>query len=236
LELPHHPPDTTLVQYMSPLQIESPDAEPKLAGMEALLSKMLPERMWVSKGQFHVQYVSSTPATTADVRKLETRLNKELKRRGAHRIGVCRTRSQLFEQAFDEIIRQVTITCDKRGKLLKRIHSEIRNRIETYETLFQSSNAYGVRSTLRGNSKKEDLRDRIALLERENKELEIQIEQEMAKRANLQAGHKKATLAGKEGHEMHLKASIEEYDGLMKRYTDKVRVSFEEKKKKKGRK
>jgi len=200
--------------------------------MEALLSKILPDRMWMNKGNFHVQYVSSTPATTADVRKLEERLDRELKKQDAHNIGVCNVRSRLHEQAFDEIIRQVTITCDARGTLLKRLHEEIRKRIQTYETLFQSSNSYGVRSTLRGNSHKEKIRNRIQELERENKQLELDIERQMAKRAQIEAKNKEETLKVKQSHVEQVQQAREKYDALMVAYTDKVRVSFEDKRKK----
>eukprot|EP00472_Partenskyella_glossopodia_P013332 CAMPEP_0197534614 /NCGR_PEP_ID=MMETSP1318-20131121/47745_1 /TAXON_ID=552666 /ORGANISM="Partenskyella glossopodia, Strain RCC365" /LENGTH=246 /DNA_ID=CAMNT_0043091945 /DNA_START=21 /DNA_END=761 /DNA_ORIENTATION=+ len=231
--LPTQAPEPTLVEYKQAIKIESPLDQPKLSEMEALLSGMLPTRMWVTNGQVKVQYVSSTPATTATVIATGEKLDGELEKQGAHRVGVCDLRSHLHEQCFDEIIRQVTLTCKVRGKLLKRVHNEIRERIEMYQALYESSNAYGVRSSLQGSSKKDQLRQRIAELERSNRELEKKIETEMLKREKFAAAEEKKSRESKQMHESNVKKSMEDYDDLMKVYREKVSVSFDDKKKKK---
>ena len=54
----------------------------------------------------------------------------------------------MYSQAFDEIIRQVTINCAERGFLLVRVRDEIKMTIQAYQTLYESSIAYGMRKAL----------------------------------------------------------------------------------------
>ena len=51
-------------------------------------------------------------------------------------------------QCFDELIRQVTISCAERGLLLLRVRDEIRMTIAAYQTLYESSVAFGMRKAL----------------------------------------------------------------------------------------
>ena len=48
----------------------------------------------------------------------------------------------------DELIRQATLECAERGLMLLRVRDEIRMTICAYQTLFQSSMAYGMRKVL----------------------------------------------------------------------------------------
>jgi len=48
----------------------------------------------------------------------------------------------------DELIRQVTVNCAERGLLLLRIRDEIRMTLLAYQTLYQSSIAFGMRKAL----------------------------------------------------------------------------------------
>lgn len=45
----------------------------------------------------------------------------------------------------DELIRQVTVNCAERGLLLLRVRDEIRMTIAAYQTLYESSIAFGMR-------------------------------------------------------------------------------------------
>ena len=58
---------------------------------------------------------------------------------------------------LDELIRQITINCAERGLLLLRVRDEARMTISAYETLYESSIAYGVRKALVAEQKKIDL-------------------------------------------------------------------------------
>jgi len=57
-------------------------------------------------------------------------------------------REELYAQCFDELIRQITINCAERGFLLVRTRDEIKMTIQAYQTLYESSIAYGMRKAL----------------------------------------------------------------------------------------
>eukprot|EP00954_Amorphochlora_amoebiformis_P011422 894251-Amorphochlora_amoeboformis.AAC.1 len=164
-------------------------------------------------------------ATRAEVKLVGRRLNEELKSQDAHSVGICRVRSRLHEQCFDEIIRQVTITCAARGTLLNRIHEEIRRRIKNYETLYESANAYGLRSCLRGGGRKDDMLSRIKVLEKTNLELEVKIEQEMQQRALVQKSFEASYETIIADHEAYKASEKDRYNALMHTYTEKIKVA-----------
>ena len=79
---------------------------------------------------------------------LQEELDKKLQERQARETGICPIREELYSQAFDELIRQTTINCAERGFLLVRVRDEIKMTIQAYQTLYESSVAYGMRKAL----------------------------------------------------------------------------------------
>lgn len=101
----------------------------------------------------------------------------------ARETGICPKREELFAQCFDELIRQITINCAERGFLLVRVRDEIKMTIQAYQTLYESSIAYGMRKALMAEQKKnqmhsdiKQLEDTCERLQRENNDMEQQIE------------------------------------------------------------
>ncbi|KAK9496979.1 hypothetical protein O3M35_012837 [Rhynocoris fuscipes] len=86
------------------------------------------------KGNFGGQQVSSEPATRAETVKLGEALDTRLQQRNAREVGMCAIRRELYTQAFDEIIRQVTINCAERGLLLLRIRDEMNMSLNAYQS------------------------------------------------------------------------------------------------------
>ena len=187
------PPLISLVKYDSPVLVSTtkdkskekggrkkkdlPPVEQK-SGMtqtEDILNSILPPREWTEDGQLWVQYVSSTPATRLDVINLQEKLDQQLQLRQARETGICPVREELYAQCFDELIRQVTINCAERGLLLLRVRDELRMTIAAYQTLYESSVAFGMRKALQTEQGKADMEARIQYLETENKELEKQV-------------------------------------------------------------
>ena len=89
----------------------------------------------------------------------------------------------MFAQCFDELIRQITINCAERGFLLVRVRDEIKMTIQAYQTLYESSIAYGMRKALMAEQRKNEMQATIKTLEDsceelqiKNKELEKEIE------------------------------------------------------------
>lgn len=76
----------------------------------------------------------------------------------------------------DELIRQITINCAERGLLLLRVRDEAKMTVSAYETLYESSIAYGVRKALVAEQKKIDLDNKIKELNSTKRELQQQVE------------------------------------------------------------
>lgn len=63
----------------------------------------------------------------------------------------------------DELIREVTISCAERGLLLLRVRDEIRMTIAAYQTLYESSVAFGMRKALQAEQGKSDMEKKVRL-------------------------------------------------------------------------
>ena len=187
------PPHDSLVKYHSPVVVTTARAAPKKGKKgpatpekastqtEDILNSILPPREWTEDGTLWVQYVSSTPATRLDVVNLQESLDRKLQQRQARETGICPVREELYAQCFDELIRQVTINCAERGLLLLRVRDEIRMTIAAYQTLYESSIAFGMRKALQAEQGKADMEARIKQLEAEKKDLERQVQELKAK-------------------------------------------------------
>jgi dynein light intermediate chain len=94
---------------------------------------------------------------------LQEQLDHILQKRQARETGICPVRRELYSQCFDELIRQVTISCQERGLLLLRVRDEIRMSIAAYQTLYESSVAFGMRKALQGEQGKSDMEQKVLL-------------------------------------------------------------------------
>jgi len=188
---------TSLVKYNTPILISTTTSggkgkkdkrakenQPAMTQTEDILNSILPPREWTQEDQLWVQYVSSTPATRADVINLQEDLDKMLQQRQARETGICPIREELYSQCFDEVIRQVTIICAERGLLLLRVRDEIRMTICAYQSLYESSIAFGMRKALQAeqrrnqhNKKMKDLVVANRKLFEEVEELDLKIAQ-----------------------------------------------------------
>lgn len=136
------------------------------------LNKILPPKKITENEQIWVQYVSCTPVTKAEVVTLQEGLDRKLQTKQARETGICPIREQLYNECFDELIRQVTLNCLERGILLMRIKKEIEMTVSSYQTLYESSIAYGIRTLLIAEEDKKDLEKKIEETENECESLE----------------------------------------------------------------
>jgi dynein light intermediate chain len=182
----------SLVKYDTPILISKTFAkkQPQSAGSsgsastasssrstrtEDYLNSILPPREYQDSGQLWVQYVSPTPATRIDVISLQDELDKKLQERQARETGICPIREELYSQAADELIRQVTINCAERGFLLVRVRDEIKMTVQAYQTLYESSVAYGMRKALQAEQRKAEMLIRINQLAGACEDLEQEV-------------------------------------------------------------
>jgi len=142
---------------------------------EEILDSILPPREWEEDGQLWRQSVSSTPATRLDVINLQEQLDQKLEQRQARETGICQVRRELYAQCFDELIRQCTINCTERGLLLLRVRDELRMTLHAYQTLYESSIAFGIRKALQAEQGKTDMETKISKLEEDKAGLEKEV-------------------------------------------------------------
>jgi len=157
-----------------------PPVEPVLA-TQAILNSILPPRKWSDVGQEWTQSVSNEPATPVDVTGLQEHLDKKLRQQQARETGICPVRGELYSQAFDELIRQVTIICAERGLLLLRVRDELRMTIAAYQDVFESGAAFGMRKTLVAEKRKADMAVQVGNLSADINSLNAEVEALKAK-------------------------------------------------------
>jgi len=180
----------SLVKYNTPVLISTASSKDKKGKKKAvqekpqqahtqtedILNSILPPREWTEDDQLWVQYVSSHPATRVDVINLQEELDKRLQQRQARETGICPIREELYAQCFDELIRQVTIICAERGLLLLRVRDEIRMTICAYQSLYESSIAFGMRKALQAEQRRNAHNKLIKQLQQDIRDLQNEVE------------------------------------------------------------
>ncbi|CAN0172034.1 unnamed protein product [Discosporangium mesarthrocarpum] len=229
------PPHNSLVKYDNPVLVsttkdkggkyskkkgQQPAVERQTTQTEDILNSILPPREWTDDGQLWVQYVSSTPATRLDVINLQEQLDHKLQQRQARETGICPIREELYAQCFDELIRQVTINCAERGLLLLRVRDEIHMAIAAYQTLYESSIAFGMRKALTAEQRKTQMESKIRQLQEDKADLECQVKELTTKCEEIQPREK----ARREAEE---KKHTEEVDQL-KHTNDQLKSTLEQ--------
>jgi len=175
------------------------------------LNKILPPKKVKTGEQMWVQYVSCTPVTKAEVINLYDGLMLHLKNDKIYDSGLCPIREKLYDETFQELIRQITINCLERGILLMRVKNESDLTINTYKILYESCLAYGIRMFLTTEKDKKTYSEKIRKLEDECEELSKNIE-EMEKKLKEK----------KEEDEKEHNRIVEEHDDFVKDYRRKI--------------
>lgn len=234
-------PQNTMVRYSNPVVITKRDdkattkakspalmlAAEKGKETEEILNSILPPIEWEEvDGQLWRLQVSSDPATRLEVIKLNEQLDTRLQQRQARETGICPVRRELFTQCFDELIRQAAINCGERGLLLLRVRDEFRQTIAGYQSLYESSIAFGMRKALQAEQGKFDMEEEITNLRTEKNKLEQElvetknkIEQTERRAQELRASEEKKNqdeIALLKRNNAQLKARLEDIIALKK--------------------
>lgn len=170
-------PPESLVKYESPhfVSEEGELKEGDSSALDKVLNSMLPPREWIEGESKWMQFVSKKAATRLDVIELQELLEKRLVDRQARLTGICPVREDLFSQVFDELIRQIALDGHELGLLLLRVRDEIRMTIDAYETLYESSVAFGVRKQLEAEQGMGELEQTVLDLEEEKRQLQQKV-------------------------------------------------------------
>jgi dynein light intermediate chain len=122
-----------------------------------------------------ISCVSRHPATKTDVYHLEKNLDHRLKLSKALEVGLCSHRRTIYNECFDELVRQITIECSERGILLSRIRHTYRQMMNEYSNNYISSNAYAMRTLLLNEQIKVKLNNQIDHLQYDIEQLKRQL-------------------------------------------------------------
>lgn len=119
---------------------------------------------------------STIPSTRDDLKQFEEDFHRMLYQDFALESGLCRRRRHIYDDFFNELIRITTVHCFERGQLLEQIRNEYKGWMKTYEELYSSSMAYGMRQYLYRMEEKKDLEITIKNLEYECQQLRDELE------------------------------------------------------------
>ncbi len=145
----------------------------------------------------------------------------KLQQRQARETGICPIREELYAQCFgtwdfaglcwylqphlrpisaDELIRQVTINCAERGLLLLRVRDEIRMTIAAYQTLYESSIAFGMRKALMSEQRRGEMKEEIRKLTQDRSDLQRQVAGLRAKLEDMETSEAARAASDAEKH------------------------------------
>jgi dynein light intermediate chain len=138
-----------------------------------VINSIFPPVEFTEDGVNYTQSVSITPVTKSDVQKLRLQVTNLLHARKARLTGVCLIRADIYSQLFDEIIRQVTIDCNARGRLLLRVREHSKMTLNAYKELYEITLDWGNRKNMQVNLGMPDLRTYNQELKEKRRTLEL---------------------------------------------------------------
>lgn len=217
----------SLVKYSKPTVVskgakdkrkkENETGETIVTNTQDILNSILPPLEYKKGDQIYREYVLSTPATRADVIALQRELDNKLQIRRARETGICPVREELYAQCFDELIRQITIICSHRGLLLVRVRDEMRMTIQAYQTLYESSLAFGMRFALKGEQNRANWTKQIQDLNEDIEELESEVSILEQQIASIEEDDVRTRAAEAEAHAAEVDARQKDIETYRKR-------------------
>lgn len=174
-----------LLKWDSPVPVNEPEKGAKRksvattgAGVDSMnrevINSIFPPIEFTDENVLYTQSVSISAVTKSDVQKLKTQLENLLHARKARMTGVCLIRSEIYAQLFDEIVRQVTVDNNARGRLLVRVRDHYRMTLNAYKELYETTLDWGNRKNMQVQQGMDDLRAYNKELLERRRTLELQ--------------------------------------------------------------
>ena len=140
----------------------------------------LPDRKSIAKGKGSEELFlpSTVPSNQNDLILLQERFHMMLYKEEALEIGLCPVRRRLYDDLFDELIRIIILQCSERGLLLARVKNEYVHWMNTYEEIYSSGMAYGLRQYLYKTEEKQNEEQIVRQLETDCEQLREELERE----------------------------------------------------------
>ena len=173
----------------------------RLPPVEDILTCMFPPVVHkLPDGHTMTQSICSQTCSRLDAVRLQEALDDQVVRRMARDTGVCPVRSELYAEAFDELIRQVTLQNPEQGLLLLRIRDESYATVDAYRALYSTAVEFGNRKALTADHGLADLRRTSDRMADEKLALEIQVLELQAKCEDIDTQAQTQRLAREKAH------------------------------------
>ena len=183
-----------MLKYDLPVQAGEPDKQkkqraPLKSGVDGdniardVLNTIFPAVEYTENDIKYTKYVSATPATKSDVVKLKQQVELLLQKK---KISIDPERTEIYQDCFDEIIRQITIDCSVRGLLLVKVRDHYRSLMASYKDLYESSLAWGSRKAAQVEYGYNDLEKTNYRLKEEKRTLELTVNELQMKLENFE--------------------------------------------------
>lgn len=154
--------------------------------LREILNSLLPP---IKVNHNEYKQVSLKKPTRSNVIALQRLWDEQLQIRQARETGICSIREELNEEAFNELIREITINLPERGLLSLRIRDEAKMTIETYQILYQSSLSFGMRKCIQSQSDILQLKEEIVDLKAKKADLAQKLKELQIEKQNHQKRH-----------------------------------------------
>ena len=169
-------------------------------GLINFLDQILPPKKFSDGTLDYVQHVSTQPSSRSDIIALEEQLDNLIKTKKARLTGIDPIKSELFDECFNEVIRQVAIDSTERASLLISIRDEIKESINGYEKQYESITAHSIRSAIAREQNKNALKLENDKLQAEIKAFEDKIADLKKRMSDAEANDAAETEAKKKEH------------------------------------
>ena len=184
------------------------------------LDKIFPPKK-SNDGTFdYMQHASTAAASRSDIIALEEQLDYLLKEKKARATGICPIRAALFDDCFNEVIRQVAVDCTERATLLIDIRDEIQETISGYRKQYESITAHGIRGAIHREQNENNLIKENQKLEADIKAFEDRIADLKKRMADAEANDQADQNAKKKEHMDKLAALQADNAALRKKLED----------------
>jgi dynein light intermediate chain len=187
-----------LLKWDPPVPVDDPDHGQRRsktvgvtgAGVDQMtrevMNSLFPPIEFTENGITYTQAVSISSVSRSDVQKLRTQLTNLLQVRSAKPRGVCLIRSEIYSQCFDEVVRQVTVDNNARGRLLARVRDHYRGVVRAHKELYETTLDWGNRKAMQVNLGVPDLRTYNEELKEHRRTLELRANDLQIKLDNLE--------------------------------------------------
>lgn len=137
------------------------------------LSSLFDQKRINPRGLAHLERKTANPKKAAkeSIRQIAGKIETLLVEENCKPEGLCPTKRAIYDEAFNEVIRQITLESGERGVLLADVKSQIDYALNEFESLFQSAGVFTSRRQVMAEKDLKSVEEERRVLEQEEAEL-----------------------------------------------------------------